>query len=296
MTPTPTYETLSLTLDDRVLIITLNRPDRMNAFTVQMADDLEHVFGWASAAEHIGSIVVTGAGSAYCAGMDLGVSGNVFGLDESLSPGLEDMRQRSTAPQIARGVRDTGGRVALAIFDCAKPVIAAINGAAVGIGATMLLPMDIRIASTKARFGFVFSKIGITPEACSTWFLPRIVGLPRALEWFYSGDILSAETARDAGLVGVLVEPDELLPTALKRAHELAASRSAVSLALIRQMTYRNAAALHPRQAHEVESLAVFYTSLADGKEGVSAFLEKRAPRFATKTPADLPDFYPWWD
>lgn len=291
----PTYETLQIRFDRRVLIISLHRPERMNAFTVQMADDLESAFRWASASEDVGAIVVVGSGSAFCAGMELGVSGNVFGLDESLSPGLDDMRDRSGEPSIARGVRDTGGRVALAIFDCTKPVIAAINGAAVGIGATMLLPMDIRIASTKARFGFVFSKIGITPEACSTWFLPRIVGLPRALEWFYSGDILSAQEARDAGLVSCVVEPEALLDEALKRAHMLAEARSAVSMALIRQMTYRNSAAAHPRDAHNTESLAVFYTSQRDGKEGVSAFLEKRPADFLTRTPADLPSFYPWW-
>jgi len=165
----------------------------------------------------------------------------------------------------------------------------------VGIGATMLLPMDIRLASQTARVGFVFSKIGITPEACSTWFLPRIVGVSRALEWFYSGEILSAQAAYEAGLVRDLVAPEQLLPTALKLARSFVDERSAVSTALIRQMIYRNAALPHPRAAHEVESLAVFYTSKGDGKEGVQAFLEKRKPRFVTQTPTDLPDFYRAW-
>ena len=289
------YQTIAADIDNGVLIVTLNRPEQMNAFNVQMADELEHVFAWADQAPEVGAIIVTGAGKAFCAGMDLDVPGNVFGLNETLSPSLEDVRARMDAPEIARGVRDTGGRVALSIFECSKPVIGAINGAAVGIGATMLLPMDIRLASQTARVGFVFSKIGITPEACSTWFLPRIVGVSRALEWFYSGEILSAQAAYEAGLVRDLVAPEQLLPTALKLARSFVDERSAVSTALIRQMIYRNAALPHPRAAHEVESLAVFYTSKGDGKEGVQAFLEKRKPRFVTQTPTDLPDFYRAW-
>jgi len=289
------YQTIAADIDNGVLIVTLNRPEQMNAFNVQMADELEHVFAWADQAPEVGAIIVTGAGKAFCAGMDLDVPGKVFGLNETLSPSLEDVRARMDAPEIARGVRDTGGRVALSIFECSKPVIGAINGAAVGIGATMLLPMDIRLASQTARVGFVFSKIGITPEACSTWFLPRIVGVSRALEWFYSGEILSAQAAYEAGLVRDLVAPEQLLPTALKLARSFVDERSAVSTALIRQMIYRNAALPHPRAAHEVESLAVFYTSKGDGKEGVQAFLEKRKPRFVTQTPTDLPDFYRAW-
>ena len=189
------YNTLAWTVDDGILTLTLNRPEQMNAFTVEMADELEAAFRRASDDDAVRAIVVTGAGKAFCAGMDLTREGNVFGLDESLAPTLEDMNERLTTPPIQRGVRDTGGRVALAIFDCKKPVICAINGAAVGIGATMTLAMDIRLASEKARIGFVFGKIGITPEACSTWFLPRIVGMSQALEWVYAADILSAEEA-----------------------------------------------------------------------------------------------------
>ncbi|MGH8506119.1 MAG: enoyl-CoA hydratase-related protein, partial [Stenotrophobium sp.] len=174
------YNTLNWAIADGILTLTLNRPEQMNSFTVEMADELEAAFNRASADDAVRAIVVTGAGKAFCAGMDLTRPGNVFGLDETQRPTLHDMSQRLHDPAIRNGVRDTGGRVTLAIFNCTKPVIAAINGAAVGIGATMTLAMDFRIASEKARIGFVFGKIGITPEACSTWFLPRIVGIQQA--------------------------------------------------------------------------------------------------------------------
>jgi enoyl-CoA hydratase/carnithine racemase len=225
--------------------------------------------------------------------LDLAVPGNVFGLDESLRPTLADMQQRLEDPAIHRGVRDTGGRVTLAIFACTKPVIGAINGAAVGIGATMTLAMDFRLASEKARIGFVFGKLGIVPEACSTWFLPRIVGLQTALEWTYSAEILDAETARAAGLFKAVLPPDQLLPEAYKLAHKFVDGKSPVGIALTRQMMYRNSAQPHPIEAHRVDSLAMFYTSIGDGKEGVKAFLDKRAPAFASSGSA-LPPFCPW--
>ena len=178
-----TYETMTWTVTDRVLTLTLNRPDKLNAFTVQMADDLQVAFEAASEDDSVGAIVLTGAGRAFCAGMDLSRPGNVFGLDETLEPTMEDMRDSLTSPEIERGVRDTGGRVTLSIYNCKKPVIAAINGAAVGIGATMTLAADIRMVSTAAKIGFVFGKLGIVPEACSSWFLPRLVGISKALEW-----------------------------------------------------------------------------------------------------------------
>ena len=177
------YNTLDYAIDERVLTITLNRPDALNAFTVEMAHELIDAFNRASEDDEVGEIIVTGAGRAFCAGMDLSSEGNVFGLDESLSPTVEDMAYRLDEPAIRDGVRDTGGRVTLAIFDCKKPVIVAINGAAVGIGATMTLAMDVRLVSDKVRIGFVFGKIGVTPEACSTWFLPRIAGMSQALDW-----------------------------------------------------------------------------------------------------------------
>ncbi len=289
-----TYTTIHYEVTDSILTLTLNRPDALNAFTTEMAGELIDAFNRASADDDIRAIIVTGAGRAFCAGMDLTVTGNVFGLDESQRPALSDLDDPEYAPGLDGGVRDAGGLVTLAIFECNKPVIAAINGPAVGIGATMTCAMDIRIASDKARIGFVFNKIGITPEACSTWFLPRIVGMSRALEWCYSGDILSADEARDAGLIRMITDPDTLLDKARELAKKFA-GKSPVSIALTRQMLYRNAALSHPRDAHRVESLAIFYQSQRSGKEGVAAFLEKRDPEFTDRCSKDMPPFYPWW-
>lgn len=289
------YTTLTTHLEDRVLQVTLDRPDAMNAFTVEMANELVAVFNHASQDDDVGCIIVTGAGKAFCAGMDLSVGGNVFGLDESLRPTLEDIRNDYNSDEIVNGVRDTGGRVTLAIYECNKPVIGAINGAAVGIGATMTLGMDIRLASEKARVGFVFGKIGVTPEACSTWFLPRIVGMQQALEWVYTADILTAEEMLAGGLVRSVHAPEDLLPAAKELAAKIVSNRSPVAIALARQMMYRNSAAPSPRTAHEIDSLAMFYTSLGDGKEGVAAFLEKRDADFKGST-SEMPPFYPWWE
>ncbi|MDP3859159.1 MAG: crotonase/enoyl-CoA hydratase family protein [Stagnimonas sp.] len=290
-----TYNTLDYTVADGILTLTLNRPEQMNSFTVEMANELVAAFERASEEDAVRAIVVTGAGKAFCAGMDLTKPGNVFGLAEDLRPSLQDMNERLDDPAIHEGVRDTGGRVTLAIFNCKKPVIAAINGAAVGIGATMTLAMDVRLASEKARIGFVFGKIGIVPEACSSWFLPRIVGISQALEWCYSADILSAEEAKAGGLVKAVLAPDQLLPEAYKLARKFVEGRSPVAVALARQMLYRNSAQAHPIEAHRVDSLAVFYTSLKDGKEGVQSFLEKRAPEFSAQASSDMPPFYSDW-
>jgi enoyl-CoA hydratase/carnithine racemase len=287
------YSTIRYEVDDGLLRLTLNRPDVMNAFTVEMANELEDAYKRASSDDTVRAIVVTGEGKAFCAGMDLSVGGNVFGLDESLTPTLDDMASWPLRPEIESGVRDTGGQVTLAMYDCLKPIIGAINGAAVGIGATMQLAMDMRLASTKARIGFVFGRIGITPEACSTWFLPRIVGLEKALELFYRADILTAEEALELGLVRSIHEPETLVEDACALARSLVKDRSPVGIALMRQMTLRNAALPHPRDAHEIESLGVFYTSQIDGKEGVAAFLEKRTPNFPGKA-SEMPPFYPW--
>jgi enoyl-CoA hydratase/carnithine racemase len=290
-----TYTTLDYTVSDGILTLTLDRPDQLNAFTVEMADELVAAFERASVDDDVRAVVVTGAGRAFCAGMDLSVGGNVFGLDETQQPTLSDMHERLDDPAIFQGVRDTGGRVTLAIYGCTKPVIAAINGPAVGIGATMTLAMDVRMASTKARIGLVFGKIGIVPEACSTWFLPRIVGISRALELVYSADILDGAAAQEAGLVRSVHEPDELLPAAYALARKFSENRSPVATALARQMMYRNSAQPHPLEAHRIDSLAMFYTSRGDGKEGVAAFLEKRDPDFSGRT-TDMPPFYPWQD
>ena len=289
------YGAITYVVLDGILTLTLSRPECLNAFTRRMADELVHAFNTASEDDGVRVVVVTGAGRAFCAGMDLAESGNVFGLDESLHPTMSDMDTRLDDPEIVEGVRDSGGLVALAIFDCKKPVIAAVNGAAVGVGATLTLAMDIRIASDKARFGFVFGKIGIVPDACSSWFLPRVVGLPKALEWTYSAELIDAPTALDSGLVNQVVAPEQLMEEAYRIARQISSARSPVSVALIRQMMYRNSAAPHPLYAHKVESLGVFYTSQADGKDGVAAFLAKRSPDFKAKA-SSMPPFYPWWE
>jgi enoyl-CoA hydratase/carnithine racemase len=289
------YSTLDWTVDDRVLTLTLNRPDELNSFTPTMAAELVDAFTRASADDSVGAIVVTGAGRAFCAGMDLSAAGNVFGLDESMQPSMADLVDGFEDPRIVEGVRDTGGRVTLAIYACTKPVIAAINGPAVGIGATMTCAMDVRLAADNARIGFVFGRIGIVPEACSTWFLPRIVGMSQALEWIYTADILTAEQAHAGGLVRSVHAPEDLLPQAYALAHRFIDNKSPVSTALMRQMLYRNSAHDNPVQAHLVESLAVFYASQGDGREGVAAFLEKRQAQFSAKASTDLPPFYPWW-
>lgn len=290
----PEYQSLRYEVADSILTLWLHRPDSLNAFTVTMANELVDAFDRASADDDVAAIVVTGSGRAFCAGMDLSSDGNVFGLDEAQRPTLQDLTERLDDPAIVSGVRDTGGRVSLAIHRCLKPVIAAINGAAVGIGATMTLPMDIRIASDRARIGFVFGRLGIVPEACSTWYLPRIVGMSRALELVYSADILDAAQAHDYGLVRDVVSEEELLPTAYAMARRFTEGRSAVATALARQMLYRNANEPHPLDAHRIESLAMFYTSIADGKEGVEAFLGKRPAQFTSRVPADMPPFHPW--
>ncbi|PHQ83315.1 MAG: enoyl-CoA hydratase [Thalassobium sp.] len=289
------YNTLSYDITDSILTITLNRPEQLNAFTVEMCEELIRAFDSASTDDEVRAIIVTGAGRAFCAGMDLSREGNVFGLDESIQPTLEDMTSRYNDTDIVAGVRDTGGRVALSIFRCTKPVIAAINGAAVGIGATMTCAMDIRIATEHTRIGFIFSKVGVVPEACSSWFLPRIVGISRALEWTMTGDIFDGAEALEGGFVRAVVPADKLLDEARKIAKRIS-TRSAVSVAMIRQMMYRNSALDNPEDAHRIESLGMYYTSLVDGKEGVASFLEKRPSNFTAKVSDGMPPFYPWWE
>ncbi|MFE7420330.1 crotonase/enoyl-CoA hydratase family protein [Rhodococcus sp. NPDC057529] len=272
--------------DDGIATLTLHRPDALNAFTLTMARELEQVFLDDARDDSVKAVIVTGSGRAFCAGMDLSAGGNVFGLDESLEPTPNELRDNLTEPPYQDTVRDTGGRVTLAIHALPKPVIAAINGPAVGIGATMTLAMDLRLASTNARVGFVFGRLGIVPEACSSWFLPRIVGIQTALEWVYSADILSAEAAYEGRLLRSLHEPDDLLPAAYELARSFVVDRSPVALGLAKQLLYRNSAVADPLEAHLSDSLAMFYTSIGDGKEGVAAFLEKRTPAFAGRASA----------
>ena len=276
----------------RVRTLTLNRPDALNAFNNELYDATAAALRDAGTDDSVAVVVLTGAGRAFCAGMDLSVPGNVFGLDESLEPTLADLDDLDD-PKV-RAVRDTGGRVTLAVYRCRKPVIAAINGAAVGIGATMTLAMDARLLSTNARFGLVFGRIGITPEAVSTWFLPRLVGLSTALDLVYRADILSAAQAEAVGLATATHEPDALLAEARLLADAWTLGRSPVATALARQMLYRNANLPGPTDAHRVDSLSMFYASLGDGKEGVAAFLERRDPRFTGRASV-MPPFYDEW-
>lgn len=283
------YETLTWEVDaDGVATLTLHRPDALNAFDLTMAQELERVFTTDAREDDVRAVVVTGSGRAFCAGMDLSAQGNVFGLDESLRPTPEEFRASYDQEPYDTGVRDTGGKVTLAIHALPKPVIAAINGPAVGIGATMTLAMDIRMASEKARIGFVFGRLGIVPEACSSWFLPRIVGIQQALEWVYSADILTAEQALAGRLVRSVHAPDELVPAAQELARSFVVGRSPVALGLAKQMLYRNGAAAEPLEAHLSDSLAMYWTSIGDGKEGVAAFREKRTPEFTGRA-SDLP-------
>lgn len=287
------YTTLKCDLEDRILVVRLNRPDQLNAYTVDMANELVDLFESASEDDAVGAIIVTGEGRAFCAGMDLGTDGNVFGLDESQAPDMRHMRERLGPLAVRDRVRDDGGRVTLSIFNCKKPVIAAINGAAVGIGATMTLAMDVRLASEKARVGFVFGRLGIVPEACSSWFLPRLVGMQQALEWVLSADVFDAAEGLRGGLFRSVHAPEALLDEARALARKFVENRSPVAVALARQMLWRNSAQSHPLEAHRVDSLAMFYTSIGDGKEGVAAFLEKRDPQFSSRA-SQMPGFYPW--
>ena len=281
------YQHIRTELADNILTVTLNRPDRMNAFTLRMKDELVHVFGEADRDNQVRAVVVTGAGRAFCAGMEMQPEdgGHVFGYDDA----------EGEEPPVDT-IRDSGGEVSLAIFNCRKPVIGALNGAAVGVGITMTLPMDFRLAAEGAKIGFVFTQRGLTPEACSTWFLPRAVGMQKALEWVYSGDIFLAEEGVEAGLFRSLHGKEEVLDAALALARKLIAKSSPVSVALAKQMLWRNPTFDHPMQAHAVESRMIYRANeFWDGKDGFTAFLEKRDPVFDTDlnhVPAEF-NFWP---
>lgn len=287
--PLPPLETLKVTVADGVATVTLSRPDKLNAFTTRMRDELVAVFDETDADDHVRAVVVTGEGRAFCAGADLSAGGNTFDRAARGDPALE-------AYKVGEVYRDGGGIVTLRIFRSLKPVIGAINGAAVGIGVTMQLPMDIRLASTEARFGFVFARRGITPEAASSWFLPKLVGMQTALEWCFTGRVFGAEEARERGLVRSLHAPADLLPAAHALAREIAANTAPVSVALTRQMLWRMAGAEHPMAAHRVDSRAIQSRGRsADVVEGVGAFLDKRAANFPDRVSDGMPGFYPWW-
>ena len=282
------FETVRLEREDGIAILTLNRPEKMNSFTAQMMLDMIAAFDITDADDETGAVIVTGAGErAFCAGADLSSGGATF-----------DYAKRGEAARDEAKVgdvyRDGGGRVTLRIYDSLKPVICAVNGAAVGIGATMQLPMDIRIASTTARFGFVFNRRGINPEAASSWFLPRLVGISQALEWCYSGRVFNAQEALDGGLVRSIHAPEDLLPAAKAIAREFIDNTAPVSCALTRQMMWRMMGAAHPMDAHKADSRAIQSRGQsADAKEGVTSFLEKRPAKFPNTVSADLPDVFP---
>ena len=288
------YETLLTSLDAGVLTVTLDRPDRLNAFTGTMMTELLEAFDEIDSNDEIRVVIVTGAGRGFCAGADLSGGGATF----DAGAGSEGARAAESRARGEREIpRDGGGLVALRIFECKKPVIAAINGPAVGVGITSTLPMDIRLASEKARFGFVFARRGIVPEACSSWFLPRVVGINKAMEWVATGRVFGPDEAKDARLVSEVLPPEELLPRARAIALEIAQNTSAVSVALSRQLLWKMLGADHPMEAHIVDSRAIDRMgSSPDAYEGVQSFLEKRPPRFSMKVSEDMPDLFPWWE
>ena len=288
------YETILTELSENIFTITINRPDKLNALNLTMIRELIDAFDRADADDTVRAIIVTGAGRAFCAGADL-----------SLGKATFDRAARADRPPVPDGpdgkpdlshdsARDGGGRLTLRIFNCLKPVIAAVNGPAVGIGVTMLLPMDVRIASQEARFGFVFSQRGIVPEAASSYFLPRIVGISQTLEWCYSGRVFGADEALAGRLVSRVVPPVELMAAARALARSFIEATAPVSVALIRQMMWRMLGAAHPMDAHRIDSKAMFHRGgSADVKEGIMSFLEKRPPRFSDTVSGGLPAL-PW--
>ena len=274
------YEQILYDVEDNILTITLNRPEQLNAFTGQMMVEMIDALDQADADDEVKAIIVTGAGRGFCAGADLASGGDTFNAD-STGLGLKP---------------DGGGMLTLRIFECLKPIISACNGPAVGVGATMQCAMDMRLASTSAKFGFVFAKRGIVPEACSSWFLPRIVGINQALEWTYSGRVFDAQEAFDKRFVRSLHEPEDLLPAARELAKEFANQTSSISVAMTRQMMWKMLGADHPMEAHKIDSRGVYFTGRSkDAAEGVQSFLEKRPAEFPGRVSQDMPEFFPWW-
>lgn len=278
------YNAIKYDVDASILTITLNRPDMLNAYNNEMQNELLDAFDQADADDNVRAIIVTGAGRGFCAGADLSSGADTFDADS-----------RSDRPSGLN--RDGGGRLTLRIFELNKPIIAAVNGAAVGVGATMLLAMDVRIASTAARFGFVFARRGIVPEACSSYFLPRAVGISQALEWCYSGRVFPAQEALDGGLIRSIHEPDDLLAQARAIAEDIRDNTAPVAVALTRHMMWKMLGADHPMDAHKIDSRGIYHRGKsADVKEGVTSFLQKRAPEFPNEVSTDMPEYFPWWD
>ncbi len=286
------YEYIRYETAEGIATLTLNRPDKLNAFNSDMRSEMVDAFDRIDADDAVRAVVITGAGRAYCAGAD--ISGGSAGFVGKREGGL--VNEDGSFNYDVDAARDGGGRLTLRIFQLLKPVIGAINGAAVGIGATMTLPMDIRLASEKARFGFVFSRRGIIPEACSSYFLPRVVGVSQALEWCYSGRLFDAHEALAGGLVKAVYPEEELLPAAYALAREIADNAAPVSVALTRQMIWRGLGLSHPMEAHRIDSRGVLSRSAsADAREGVTSFIEKRPAVFPNTVSHDMPDYFPWW-
>ena len=278
------YEEIIYEVSEQIATITLNRPDKLNSFTNRMLKEIIAAFDESDADDNVRAVIVTGSGRAFCAGADLSGGGETF------AKGGSDVKAKTGV------MRDGGGLVSLRIFESKKPVIGAINGAAVGVGVTMTLPMDIRLASTASKFGFVFAKRGIIPEAASSWFLPRIVGISQATEWCFTGRMISADEAREGRLVRSVHAPEDLLPAARAIAREIAENTAPVSVALSRQMLWRMLGADHPMQAHRVDSRAINSRGASDdAREGVMSFLEKRPANFPVKVSDGLPEVFPDW-
>jgi enoyl-CoA hydratase/carnithine racemase len=294
----PEFETLRYEIEDQVLVVTMNRPERLNAFNSQMQREFLEALDYADADDEVRAVIVTGEGRGFCAGADLAKGAETFDYENQTEEAKADRASNEGRHEGSNSwLRDGGGLLSLRIYEFNKPIIAAINGPAVGVGITMTLPMDIRIASTQARIGFVFSRRGIVPEACSSYFLPRVVGVSKALEWAYSGKVFDADEALSGGLIRSVHEPEDLLPTARAIASEIAENTSAISVTMIRHMMWRMLGADHPMEAHKVDSRGIFHLGRgADAHEGVVSFLEKRPPDFTMKTSEDLPEFFPWWE
>lgn len=275
------YEAINYEVEDNILTITLNRPEKLNALNGTMSSEILNALDRADSDDNVKAIIFTGKGRAFCAGADLSGGNTTFDYDSD-----------------GRGIHpDGGGVLTLRIFECMKPVISACNGPAVGVGATMQCAMDIRLASENAKYGFVFSKRGIVPEACSSWFLPRCVGINTALEWTYSGRIFDASEALDRSFIRSVHKESDLLADARKLAAEFANQTSAVSVAMTRQMMWKMLGADHPMEAHKIDSRGVYFTGKsADAHEGVQSFLEKRPAEFKDKVSEDMPEFFPWWE
>lgn len=288
-----TYEAIRYDAAEGIATVTLARPETMNAVNGVMIRELLGAFHRVEEDDDVRVLIVTGEGRGFCSGADLSRGDTSF-----INPATAGLEGPDGKVDYSRDeVREPSGDLAMSLYNLRKPVIAAINGAAAGLGATLPLPMDIRLASETARFGFVFARRGMVPEASSSWFLPRIVGISTALEWCYTGRMVSAREAHAAGLVSEVLAPEELLPAARGIAREIADNSAPVSLALIRQMLWRGLGMDHPMEAHRIDSRGTFVRSRsADAAEGIKAFLEKRQPRFPQRVSRDMPDYYPWWD